>query len=337
MHSNQAAYLTAKGASPLSVSDAPYTSPGADQVTVKNYAFAINPCDGLVQQTGMFVKQWPFILGCDVAGTIEEVGPNVTHLKPGDRVLSSTQGVGGPPEQAGFQKYTLSSADVVSKIPDSLSFEQACVLPLSLLTAGTCFYLENHIGLALPSVDAKDQDAYVFVWGGSSSVGSTAIQLARGSGYKVITTSSPKNKAYCEELGAEKVFDYNSDTLVDEVVEYLEGKTLAGSLDSISKGTVEKVVQIARRTEGSKKIMVTTPGTEKGHPDDVQVKWMFAEMRGMKEAKVLFNEYVPKALATGQLMAKPEAMVVGKGLESLQAGINRQQEGVSAAKVVVSL
>lgn len=85
--SNRAAYLDGKG-QPFRVADAPMPKPKPDHVVVKNHAIAINPVDWKVQDYGVFIQQWPTILGCDVAGEVAEVGSEVKGFKVGDRVVA---------------------------------------------------------------------------------------------------------------------------------------------------------------------------------------------------------------------------------------------------------
>lgn len=83
---NQAAWLT-KANTPLQVLEAPMPIAGPGEIVVKNRAVAINPLDCHMQDAGVFVQQWPAIFGCDVAGEVFEVGPNVERFKKGDRVI----------------------------------------------------------------------------------------------------------------------------------------------------------------------------------------------------------------------------------------------------------
>jgi NADPH:quinone reductase-like Zn-dependent oxidoreductase len=82
---NKAAWLV-KAGSPLEVADAPMPTPGPGEIVVKNAAIAINPLDTHMQDVGVFVQQWPAIIGCDVAGEVYKVGADVTRFKKGDRV-----------------------------------------------------------------------------------------------------------------------------------------------------------------------------------------------------------------------------------------------------------
>ncbi len=83
---NQAAWLV-KAGEPFQVGDAPLPVAGPGEIVVKNSAVAINPVDGHMYGIGIFVQQWPTILGNDIAGEVYEVGPDVQRFKKGDRVI----------------------------------------------------------------------------------------------------------------------------------------------------------------------------------------------------------------------------------------------------------
>jgi NADPH:quinone reductase-like Zn-dependent oxidoreductase len=91
MPTNTAAWINAKRAK-LEVRPAPYTSPGDDQIVIRNYAVAINPLDWIIQVAGNVAYRWlkyPTVLGSDVAGEVVEVGKAVTRFRVGDRVLGT--------------------------------------------------------------------------------------------------------------------------------------------------------------------------------------------------------------------------------------------------------
>jgi len=95
-------------------------------------------------------------------------------------------------------------------------------------------YEKVHLALPLPIQDKKPSGKTLLVWGGSSSVGSTTIQLAAASGLTVIATASSKSHDYVKSMGAKEVFDYSKPTIVDEVVAALKGSEFAGAYDAIS-------------------------------------------------------------------------------------------------------
>lgn len=86
--SNQAAWITEAKANPLKIDKADMPKPEANEVVIKNAAIAINPVDWKIQDYGMFVQNYPFVLGTDAAGEVVEVGSDVKDFKKGDRVLS---------------------------------------------------------------------------------------------------------------------------------------------------------------------------------------------------------------------------------------------------------
>ncbi len=83
---NKAAYLDEPGAA-LIVRDAPLPEAGPGEIVVRNAAVAINPVDWHMQDSGIFVRDWPAVIGCDIAGEVTEIGPDVDLFKVGDRVI----------------------------------------------------------------------------------------------------------------------------------------------------------------------------------------------------------------------------------------------------------
>lgn len=227
----------------------------------------------------------------------------------------------------------------------------------------------RHPGLALqyPSEAAKPTGKTLLVWGGSTSVGSNAIQLAVAAGYEVVTTASPRNFAYVKELGASQAFDYNSKTVVQDVIKALQGKTIAGAL-AIGETSADACLDIVHACKGNKFIsMASFPlsfqgmargsgvGSEilrqapklvsfnvsklfKSLTRHIRTNMIFGTTLMENEvSRIIYVDFLPRALAQGRYMAAPEPLVVGRGLASIQAGFDLQIEGVSARKVVVSL
>ncbi|MGO9063372.1 MAG: zinc-binding alcohol dehydrogenase family protein [Myxococcaceae bacterium] len=366
---NAAAWLPAIGAD-LEVKPAPYTSPRENEIAVRNHAVAINPVDWIIRQAGSLAFPWikyPFVLGSDVAGEVVEVGSAVSRFKVGDRVLGHAVGQDkkrNSSAEGGFQTYTVLLAHMATPIPESLSYESAAVLPLAVSTAACGLFQKDALALASPSVPPKPPGQALLVWGGSTSVGSNAIQLAAAAGYEVITTASPKNFDYVKRLGASQVFDYNSKTVVKDVSHALEGKTLAGAL-AIGKGSAEPCIDIVGACDGNKFVSVASfdltfpdrPGFNlqlvrmiyqflwfklstrlKSRARGIRTNYIFGiSLMNNEVGSLIYVDFLPKALAAGQYVAAPDPLVVGKGLELVQAGVDLQKKGVSAKKVVVSL
>ncbi|KAG4444309.1 hypothetical protein IFR05_000183 [Cadophora sp. M221] len=342
MPTNNAAWLPANG-QPLQVKPAPYTPPSSYEVVIKNHAIAINPVDTYMQTMGpkLFIQMFhPFILGSDIAGEIIEVGSSITRFKPGDRVLGFALGsVNFNAPEGAFQEITVVPAVVVAHIPDNLRYEHAAVLPMGLSVAGTALFQKDYLGLEYPSLTAKSTGMTLLVWGGATSMGSNAIQLAVAAGYEVVTTASPKNFEYVRTLGASLVFDYNSDTVVEDLIRELEGRTMAGVFDGVGfYGAFENCMAVISKTRGSKFIAACQFPKEIPEESGVTAKFILgANLRGNEVSKLIYENFVPDALAAGKYVAAPEAKIAGKGLGSLQAALDLWKMGVSASKIVVTL
>ncbi|GAA5893212.1 hypothetical protein JCM6882_003914 [Rhodosporidiobolus microsporus] len=344
---NYAAYLKEPKAR-LTVDEASLVQPGAGEVLVKVHAVSIQPVDWKIQDYAFYQGTYPAVIGTDVAGVVEAVGEGVTNVKKGDRVLAHSQSlVTHKNASAAFQHYSVQNSLAVAPIPSFLSFEEASVFPLSLSTAADGLYQPYSLALPFPKPDAPNPEGkgkVLLVWGGASSVGATTIQLAVASGLRVVTTASPANFDLVKSLGASAVSNYKDEKIVEQLVAELEkdGEEFAGVYDAIAEnGTVELSAQVAAQVKGGKKFIAATLPPPKDLPEGVSSTQVWAvnpvDKDNGKLAKALYHEFVPAALANGALKVKPDPLVVGKGLESIQAGLDRQKQGVSAQKIVVSI
>ena len=365
---NAAAYLTASKARPLEVASAPYSAPGHGEVTVRNHAVAINPIDRLKQEKGNFLYSWlkyPAILGIDLAGEVVEVGKGVTRFKVGDRVLGFANGIDkarNKHAECAFQLYTVLPENLVSQIPDTMSFEQAAAIPLGAATAAAGLYEKDQLALPYPSLSPTPTGKFLIIWGGSTSVGCNAIQLAVASGFQVIATSSPRNFDLCKSLGASYTFDYNSKTVVPDMIAAIGDKVMHGAM-TIGNGGAEACYAVMSKVNCDKKFvsMVSYP-LPSAPPERFEVLqtalyfvswnvrwWAKTQVRGIGSklvfgssmafndiSKALFERYLPEALANERFVAAPEPQVVGHGLEKIQDAFDAQKS-VSAKKIIVTL
>ncbi|KAJ5188444.1 hypothetical protein N7491_004769 [Penicillium cf. griseofulvum] len=347
---NKAAWLSGSKVTPLEVGPAPYTPPGPHQIVVKNSALGINSVDWAKQLLGEGLLghiSYPFILGEDVAGTVVEVGEGVERFRVGDRVVAAAAAISlNTSLEGGFQLYTVIREWLAAPLPESITFEQASVIPLAVFTASHGLFDAGYLGLDLPTVPAPPSNAdkhAVIITGGSSAVGSTAIQLAVSAGYEVVSTASPKNFDYVKKLGATHVFDYKSDTVIEDISVAVKGLHLAGGY-SIGDGSIDLLAAVLAKHEGpsTNKVIALAGGQPGGSSIDpsVQVKFILLGPDAAGPDSVvskIYKNYLPEALANGQFVPAPEAIVVGKGLEKIQEAFGIHMQGVSAKKIVVSL
>ncbi|OTA59196.1 GroES-like protein [Hypoxylon sp. EC38] len=334
---NKAAILSKPKAYPITVDSSPYPTAGDGEIVVKVAAAAINPMDWYIQILGEELFPWlqyPHIGGSDVAGSVVEVGPSVSKFKIGDRVLGFAAGF--KTRSGGFQHYIVLEAMLAAPIPDYLDYTDACVVPLGLATAACGLYQKDFLALDYPSLNPKPNGKILLIWAGASSVGTNAIQLAVASGYEVYTTSSPKNFDYCKKLGATLVFDYHSPNITQDLIEAFKGKTCAGGF-AIQPGSENVVFEVVDKSEGAKVVACAMQPTNV--PAGIQAKMIFAStLKDNEVGPVIFGQFLPTALAQKKYQCLPKPLVVGHGLEHVQAAIDQGKSGaVSARKLVITL
>lgn len=202
----KAAYIEKTGAvDQITYGDLPKPKVTGAQVLVQVKAVSVNPIDTYIRSGAISMElPKPFILGCDLAGVVEAVGPDVKRLKTGDRVWGSNQGLLG--RQGTFAQFAAVEEPWLYPIPDEVSFEDAAAISLVGITA--------HLGLFR---DAQlKMGEKVFVHGGSGGVASCVVQMARAIGARVMTTAGNDDKVQiCKKLGANVVVNYKLGNVED--------------------------------------------------------------------------------------------------------------------------
>lgn len=232
------------------------------QLLIKSVAFAANPTDWKHLEFGLAQKN--AIVGNDVSGYVEKVGPHTPGFEKGDIVsttvrgsVSKTQGTFGEYVVANavgtlkYDKSTFKSDKVLSEGENKSdlinTFEAAAATTLSLGTVGLSF--SHHLKL---QDDKSNNGKYILIWSGATASGVMAIQVAKKIyGLKVITTASPKNHQFLKSLGADFTFDYSDPNVVEKIKQAGEGRISYG-LDTISSRETFQAVYDA--TEGSEDV-----------------------------------------------------------------------------------
>ncbi|KAF9063682.1 GroES-like protein [Rhodocollybia butyracea] len=201
------------------VANAPILKPGPGQISIKLKAAALNPVDWKIQDYDFFIKDYPAILGTDLAGDVEEIGDGVEGFSKGDKVFCQGYFVN---DLAGFQQYTLMPADLVGKIPSNIDYAQAASIPLGYSTAAIGLLAAHPLGAGLnptydPTVKYTGESALVI--GGSASVGQFAIQVFKHLGYStIIAYASGRHTDFLKSIGATHVID-RGETPIGKVAE----------------------------------------------------------------------------------------------------------------------
>ncbi|QKX60958.1 uncharacterized protein TRUGW13939_08104 [Talaromyces rugulosus] len=202
------------------VSDRPIPKLRDGYILVKTTAVALNPTDWK-GYTSNSIEDGALV-GVDYSGIVEEVGPNVSKpFEKGDHVAGFVHGCNiSQLEDGAFAEYIVAKESMSTKVPDSLTTEQAATLGCGVSTVGQGLYEPGYgLELALPSNPIKTPEP-LLIYGGSTATGTLGIQFAGASGYSVITTCSPKNFELVKSLGAVEVFDYNDPECGKKIKEY---------------------------------------------------------------------------------------------------------------------
>lgn len=199
----------------LRYEDAPRPSMGEGDVLVRVHAAGINPVDWKIRDGGMrehLHYTLPLILGWDVSGVVDAVGPGVhkgSRFGVGDEVFARTDIA----RDGAYAEYLAVRATELSRKPASLDHIQAAAVPLAALTAWQAL-----VSAPAPYMSAELRKGQtVLVHGASGGVGSFAVQIAKLRGAHVIATTSAGNMDVVRDLGADEVIDYTSVRFEDVV------------------------------------------------------------------------------------------------------------------------
>ncbi len=201
-------------------------------VLIRVQASSVNPVDTKIR-SGMLEAIAPEsgVLGCDVAGIVEEVGPGVTDFSVGDQVYGSPGGIKGC--GGALAEFLLADADCLALMPEGMSFTDAAALPLVSITAWEGLY------------DRADVSSgqKVLVHGGAGGVGHVAVQLCVAAGATVFSTVSSEAKAkIVRGLGAMPIF-YKDQSVADYVGKFTAGQGFELVMDTVGGENVARCLE----------------------------------------------------------------------------------------------
>jgi NADPH:quinone reductase-like Zn-dependent oxidoreductase len=218
--------------------DVPLPSPRPGQILVRVHAAGLNPVDFKTRAGALRIIHrypLPIVMGNELSGVVEAVGPGVTRFAEGDRVYVRV----AKETMGAFAEYAVAHEDHAARMPASLDFTAAAAVPLAALTALQALRDELHLGTG----------QRVFIPGGAGGVGTFAIQIAKHLGAYVATTASPRGEVLVKRLGADLVIDYTQERFEEKLSGYdcafdlIGGDTLARLWSVLKPGG--RVVSIA--------------------------------------------------------------------------------------------
>jgi NADPH:quinone reductase len=225
----------------LAETDDPVAGPGQVRISVR--AAGVNPVDAGNRADGSWAGLTvPCVLGYDVAGVVDSVGPGVGRLAVGDRVMAMTH---FPDGAGGYAELTVVAADLVAPIADSTPFTEAATAPLA---AGTAVVVLDRLGL--------ERGSTVLVLGGSGGVGLSLLQLAARRGIATIGVGRPAMHAQMRDLGAIGCADYTAGDLAKQAIEIV-GEPVDAIADLV--GGPHPMAALAALRPGGQIASIATP------------------------------------------------------------------------------
>jgi putative PIG3 family NAD(P)H quinone oxidoreductase len=206
------------GPEELVIGEAPLPRPAPDEVLIRVAAAGVNRAD-ILQRQGHYPPPPGAspILGLEVSGNVIETGSRVTRWKPDDKVCALLPG-------GGYAEYCIANAGCCLPIPKAVSLVEAAALPEAIFTVWANLF-------SLPYLRTGEK---FLVHGGTSGIGTVAIQMARAFGARVITTSGSVEKCrFCVSLGAERAFNYREEAWAEGAMKWSEYDGIDVILDMV--------------------------------------------------------------------------------------------------------
>lgn len=215
----------------------PVAGPGHVLVRVK--ASGVNPVDTkiIAGKAAHARPVLPAILGIDLAGVVEQVGPGVTAFQAGDEVYGMTGGIGGVP--GSLAEFAAVDADLLALKPRNLSMREAAALPLIFITAWEGLVDRAHL----------KPGQTVLVHGGAGGVGHIAVQIAVAFGATVFATGDASQQAAIASLGATAI-DYRAETVEQYLAQHTAGAGFDIIYDTVGGATLDASFRAARLYRG---------------------------------------------------------------------------------------
>lgn len=219
------------GPDALMIDELPIPSPGPGELLVRVAAAGVGPWDALIREGKSKVSPPPpLILGSDLSGVVEALGPGVRGFQVGDHVY----GVTNPQFCGAYAEYAVASAAMIARKPERLSYLEGASVPVVAVTAWQMLFEYAKV----------EKGQRILVLGAAGNVGAYAVQLAARAGLHPIATAGPKDSEYVRGLGAETVLDWRAGKFedsvppVDAVIDTVGGDTRERSFSTLKPGGI---------------------------------------------------------------------------------------------------
>jgi NADPH:quinone reductase-like Zn-dependent oxidoreductase len=256
------------GTEVLVYEDAPCPRPQAGEVLVRVHAAGINPIDCKMREghfNGMIPIEFPLVLGWDVSGVVESVGPGVDRLAVGDEVFSRPD----MSRDGAYAEYIVIAESEVALKPKSVDHIHAAAMPMAGLAAWQALF--DAAGLS--------PGQHVLIHGAAGGVGHLAIQLAKWKGAYVIATASAHQHLFVRKLGADRIIDYDTERF-EEVVQPVDVV-----FDTIGGDVQDRSWKVLKRG-GILVSIVSPPSTETAAEHEVRQAFVMGQANADQLAQI---------------------------------------------------
>jgi NADPH:quinone reductase-like Zn-dependent oxidoreductase len=214
----------------ITIDEVPQPEPDTGQLLVRVKAAGVGNWDALIRKGNVQLEPLPIVLGSELAGVVEAIGPGVSGFTIGDEVYGATN----EHFSGAYAEYSLPLAKMMAQKPKTLSFIESASAPIVTVTAWQMLFDYAHV----------TEGQTVLIHGGAGNVGAYAVQLASQAGLRVIATAAAADRQYVKARGAERVLDYRAErfeesvTEVDVVLDTVGGDTQRQSLPVLKPGGI---------------------------------------------------------------------------------------------------
>ncbi|HWE16594.1 MAG TPA: NAD(P)H-quinone oxidoreductase [Hyphomicrobiaceae bacterium] len=240
---NAVSITTPGGPDVLKITQLPTPKPGAGQILVKVAAAGVNRPD-VAQRAGSYPPPPDHspLPGLEIAGEVVEAGADTMRWKPGDQVCALVNG-------GGYAEYCIAEETSALPVPAGFDMMRAAALPETFFTVWNNVFERGRLGAG----------EWFLVHGGSSGIGTTAIQLAKAFGARVLATAGSAEKCQaCLDLGADRAINYRTEDFVAVAKEATAGKGVDLILDMVGGEYAEK--NIVAAAEDGRIVQIATLG-----------------------------------------------------------------------------
>ncbi|KAL4911193.1 hypothetical protein BDW74DRAFT_172658 [Aspergillus multicolor] len=352
MSSHLATILPAKGA-PFTIQPRPTPSPGPGELLIAVKSVALNPADIIMRDNGLFIPSYPTVTGFDMAGLVLEVGDGVpSTFKPGSRIAaySASAWKGCDSDYGPFQERCLVPWQHAAVLPEDISWDHAASLPVAVQVPLSAW---DAMGISRPgetTAPGTEKNEALLIWGASSSVGTMGVQTARilrddpsSSAAAVYAVAGKANLDYVRSLGADRVFDYKSSHIVDSIIDTAKDDWLVVRYCFLAAGDLAQCQAVMKSFLAETKTakIASAPSVPTGVEVIDGLETIFVMPSHVEEERLeqfrCWMSWLSENLEKRTIRPSPELRVVGKGLETISAGLDQLEQGVSCTKLVVEI